>query len=109
MNVISSLTHHQHLRKRMVLNECTNIYTYNNHAEYQNQSWPTGDTQQTCSDSGARLANDISTELEIRPKDAVLWFKMYSIDHNEILHTSLLCNCRDVCKISLWSLQYILN
>ena len=50
---------------------------------------------------GARPTNDISIEFEIRPKFAVLWFKMYSTDHNEILHTSRQCNCRDVCKISL--------
>ena len=37
---------------------------------------------------GARPTNDISIELEIRSKFAVLWFKMYSTDHNEILHTS---------------------
>ena len=34
---------------------------------------------------------------------------MYSTDHNEILHTSRQSNYRDVCKISLWSVQYILN
>ena len=39
----------------------------------------------------------------------MLWFKMYTIDHKEILHTSRLCNCRDVCKISLWSVKYDLN
>ena len=37
---------------------------------------------------GARPTNDISIEFEIRPKFAVLWFKMYSTDHYEILHTS---------------------
>ena len=37
---------------------------------------------------GARPTNDISIEFEIRPKFAVFWFKMYSTDHNEILHTS---------------------
>ena len=36
---------------------------------------------------GARPTNDISIEFEIRPKFAVLWFKMYSTDHNDILHT----------------------
>ena len=34
---------------------------------------------------------------------------MYSTDHNEILHTSRQCYCRDVCKISLWSVEQILN
>ena len=58
---------------------------------------------------GARPTNDISIEFEIRPKFAVLWFKMYSIDHNDILHTLRQCHCRDVCKISLWSVKHILN
>ena len=31
---------------------------------------------------GARPTNDISIELEIRPKFAVLWFKMHSTDRN---------------------------
>ena len=56
---------------------------------------------------GTRPTNDISTEFEIRPKFAVSWLKMYSTDHNEILYTSLQCNCRDVCKISLWSVEQI--
>ena len=34
---------------------------------------------------------------------------MYSTDHNEILHTPRQCNCRDVCKILLWSVKRILN
>ena len=46
------------------------------------------------SDSGARPTNDISISFEIRPKFAVLWFKIYSTDHN---------------KISLWSVEHILN
>ena len=58
---------------------------------------------------GACPTNDISIEFEIRPKFGVLWFKMYSIDHNEIVHTSRQCNCRDVCKISLWLVKYMLN
>ena len=33
---------------------------------------------------------------------------MYSTDHNEILHTSRQCNCRDVCKISLLLVKHIL-
>ena len=37
---------------------------------------------------GARPTNDMSIELEIRPKYAVLWFEMYSTDHNDILYTS---------------------
>ena len=61
------------------------------------------------SDSGARPTNDISISFEIRPKFAVLWFKIYSTDHNEILHKPRQCNCRGVCKISLWSVEHILN
>ena len=53
--------------------------------------------------------NDISIEFEIRPKFAVLWFKMYSTDHNKNLYTSRQCNCRDVCKISLRSVKHNLN
>ena len=58
---------------------------------------------------GARPTNDISIKFEIRPKFEVLWFKMYSSDHNEILHISPRCNCRDMCKILLWSVEHILN
>ena len=61
------------------------------------------------SQPGARPTNDISIEFEIRPKFAVLWFKIYSTDPNDILHTSWQCNCRDVSKISLWSVKHILN
>ena len=35
--------------------------------------------------------------------------KIWWTDRNEILHTSRQCNCRDVCKISLWCMEYILN
>ena len=58
---------------------------------------------------GAGPSNDISIEFEIRPKFAVLWFRGHSTDHNEILHTSRQCHCRDVCKISLWSVEHILD
>ena len=58
---------------------------------------------------GACPTNDISIKFEIRPKFAVLWFKTNSVNHNEILHTSRQCNCRDVCKILLWSVEHILN
>ena len=34
---------------------------------------------------------------------------IHSVDHNEILHTSRQCNCRDVCKIPLWSVEHIIN
>ena len=33
---------------------------------------------------GSHPTNDISIEFEIRPKYAVLWFKIYSTDRNEI-------------------------
>ena len=39
----------------------------------------------------------------------VLYFKTCSTDHKEIPHTSRQLYCRDVCKISLWSAEYILN
>ena len=51
---------------------------------------------------GAGPTNDISIEFEIRPKYAVLWFKMYCTNHNDILRTPRQCNCRNMCKISLW-------
>ena len=37
-------------------------------------------------------------EFEMRPKCEVLWFT----DYNEIVHTSQQCNCRDMCKMTLW-------
>ena len=58
---------------------------------------------------GARPTNDISIEFEIRPKFASLWFEMSSTNHDEILHKSRQYNCRDVCKISLWSVQQVFN
>ena len=58
---------------------------------------------------GTRPNNDNSIEFEIRLKFALLWFRMYSTSHNENLHTSRQCNCRDVCKISLWSVEHILS
>ena len=58
---------------------------------------------------GPRPTNGISIEFEVIPKYEVLWFKVSSIDHNEILHTPRQCNCRDVCKISMWSLEHFLN
>ena len=53
--------------------------------------------------------NSISIEFEIRSRFAMLWFKMYSLDHNNILHTSRQCYCRDVCNILLWSAAYVMN
>ena len=60
----------------------------------------------TCGCHGARPTNAISIEFE---QNLEFWFKIYLIDHNEILHTSRQLHCRDVCKISLWSAKYILN
>ena len=34
---------------------------------------------------------------------------MCSADHNNILHMSRQRNCRDVRKISIWSVKYIIN
>ena len=68
------------------------------HSKYQGNWWP-----------GARPTNNTSIKFEIRPNFAVLWFEMYSTYHNEILHTSRQLHCRDVCKISLWSVGHIIN
>ena len=58
---------------------------------------------------GAHPTNDISIESEILPKFGVFWFKMSFTDHNEILHMSQQLHCCDVCKILLWSVEYILS
>ena len=58
---------------------------------------------------GARPTSNISIEFESRPKFEVLWVKMYSADHNEILFMSRQFHCCDVCKISLRSVWHILN
>ena len=58
---------------------------------------------------GARPTNDISIEFEIRPISAVLWYKMNSTDHNEILHTPRQLHYRDLCKLSLWSVNHNSN
>ena len=62
-----------------------------------------------CSSAGTHPTNDISIEFKIRPKVTMPWLKMYSTDHNKILHMSWQCHCRDMCKISLWSVKQILN
>ena len=56
-----------------------------------------------------RPTSNISIEFESRPKFEVLWVKMYSADHNEILFMSRQFHCCDVCKISLRSVWHILN
>ena len=58
---------------------------------------------------GVRPTNGISIEFEIQPNFVVLWFKMCSTDHIEILHMSRQWSCREVCKISLWLVKYISN
>ena len=50
---------------------------------------------------GARPINDVSIEFKIRPKFPMLWFKMYSTDHNEILHMSRQLHCLEHFKF--WS------
>ena len=53
---------------------------------------------------GTCPTNGTSIEFEIWPKVGVLGFKTYSADHNKILHMS-----RQLCKISLWLVENILN
>ena len=54
---------------------------------------------------GARPINKISIEFAMRPKSAVLRYKMYSTDHSEILHTPRQLHYRDLCMITLWSVD----
>ena len=54
---------------------------------------------------GANPTNDMSIEFGIQPIFAVLWFKLWSTNHNEILHTSRQFNCCDISKISLLSIS----
>ena len=58
---------------------------------------------------GARPTKGISIEFEIQSKYGVLWFKVFSTNHHEILHTPRQCYCRDVCKMSWWSIEYAAN
>ena len=60
--------------------------------------------------SGALPTNDISIKFEMHWNFVMFSFITCSVDHNEMLHTSRQCsNCRDVCKISLCSVEHILN
>ena len=59
--------------------------------------------------TGGRPTKQISIEFEIRWKFKTLLCKICGADHNHILHTSRQCNCHDVCKISLWSVECIRN
>ena len=45
----------------------------------------------------------------IQYKFALLWFKMWSTDHNEIVNISRQCYCRDVCNILLWAAKWTMN
>ena len=58
---------------------------------------------------GAHLTNDISIKFEIQWYFAMFLFIIYSADHNEYLHTSRQWHCRDVSKISLWSVEHTSN
>ena len=58
---------------------------------------------------GACPTKHISIEFEIRRKFRTPYVRIYSTDHNDILHTSRQWHCRDECKISLWSATYILH
>ena len=57
----------------------------------------------------ARPTNVTSIEFEIWSKFWVLWFKVCSTNHKEILYMSRQWNCRDICTISLWSAEYVMN
>ena len=57
---------------------------------------------------GASPTNVISIDFKIRSKSVVPWIKIYSTDHNEILHSSRQLHSSDVCKISLWSVGYVM-
>ena len=46
---------------------------------------------------------------EIRLKFSVLWFKIVSTDHSEILRKSRQYCCRDVCNILLRWTEYVMN
>ena len=74
-------------------------------------TWTHDDAVDCCLNSspGARPTNDIAIEFEIRSKFGVLFFKICSTDHNKILHMSRQLLCCDVCKISLWLVEYFLN
>ena len=68
-----------------------------------------GKKHQYNSSSGARPANRVLIKFKMRAKFDVLRFKVHSADHNKILHMSRQCNCRDMRKNSLQSIEHILN
>ena len=70
-------------------------------------AWPGSPMCSNC--SSARPTNGISIKFEIRSKFAVLWFEICFTYRSYILHMSRQCYCGDMCKISLWSTEYIMN
>ena len=58
---------------------------------------------------GNSPTNNILIKFEIQWSFVMFFFITYAADHNEIVHTSRQCNYRDMCKISLWSVERILN
>ena len=58
---------------------------------------------------GAVPLNGISMEFGNQTNFIMLLFIKYSVDHNEIGHTSLYETYHGVCKISMWSFIHILN
>ena len=85
--------------KMWILFTCENLRALRVKSSYAFLKRPPG----TCPTNGT------SIEFEIWPKVGVLGFKTYSADHNKILYMSRHYNCRDVCKISLWLVENILN
>ena len=59
--------------------------------------------------SDARPTNDILIECEIQFNLVKLLFITYSADHNGIIHTLWQQHYCDMCNISLWSIEHILN
>ena len=60
-------------------------------------------------DERRRPTNRISIEFEIQSKFKLLLFKICPTYDDKILYMSQQCYCCDVCKISLWLAEYIMN
>ena len=58
---------------------------------------------------GARPTNGIFDRIRNRSKFALFWFEICSTDHNELLHRSRQCYCRDISKISLSAAEYVMK
>ena len=58
---------------------------------------------------GAHLTIGFSIIFEIWSKFGMFEFTTCVTNHNDMLHTLRQCKCRDVCRISLWSVEYISN